>query len=56
MVTGAVLNLPRVIGACSGELHGATTNVESLKCSSGMSFERWNSATLYSSLSSAYSR
>ena len=38
--------VPKVIGTCSGELQGATTSVESLKCSSGISFRRWNFAAL----------
>lgn len=36
---------PRVIGTCSGELQGAVTRVESLKCKSSMSFSRWKLAT-----------
>ena len=35
---------PSVIGSCSGELHGATINVPSLKRSSGTSLLRWNCA------------
>lgn len=45
--TPGVMHTPNVIGGCSGELQGLTTNVESLKWRSGISLSSWNSATLY---------
>ena len=47
VVTHHNCDIPKVIGCCSGELHGLTTRVVSLNRSSGMSLSRWNSATPY---------